>query len=187
MDAGGYRDDPALRFAEAWDPLARIAMRHHIANLPDQLVLWRRHSAATSIRHRQQAQAACDATVQRNLYRLANANEGNTICDYEACYSGLRAFLFTPNGTPSLPAQYVIAGLELLCEVQERFYQINDFPRSLVARHRRGLNWSWGKHAVALATRAQWALSSRVRILALGIRQLGVWAWAVVLASRVNQ
>jgi glycosyltransferase involved in cell wall biosynthesis len=181
VDVGGYPNDPALRFAEAWEPLAQIAMRYRIANLPDRLVLWRRHSAATSIQHRQQALAACEATVLRNIYRLSKPHGADATFDLEFRYSGLRAFLYTPGvKPPQLPAQQVIAGLLLLCEVQERFYQINDFPRRLAARHRRTLNWSWGKHAVGLAMRAPWTWRCRVRILLLGVRLLSVWAWAVI-------
>jgi glycosyltransferase involved in cell wall biosynthesis len=182
IDVGGYPNDPALRFAEAWEPLAHIATRYRIANLPDRLVLWRRHSAAASIKHRQQALAACEATVLRNIDRLSKPHGTDAAFDLEFRYSGLRAYLYTPGiKPPQLPAQQVIAGLQLLCEVQERFYQINHFPRRLAARHRRPLNWSWGKHAVGLAMRAPWTWRSRVRILMMGVRLLSVWAWAVII------
>jgi glycosyltransferase involved in cell wall biosynthesis len=181
IEVGAYDEDPALRFAEAWDPLARIAMRYRIVNLPDRLALWRRHSTATSVRYRQGAQAACDATVRKNLFRLSNSSESDAASDHEFRYLGMRAFLFTPAGNlPDLPARQVIAGLELLLEVQKSFYRINNFPRSLLARHRKALNWSWGKHAIALGIRAPWLWNAKLRILLLGARSAAMWIQAAL-------
>jgi hypothetical protein len=177
VEVGGYPEDAELQFAEAWEPLARIAMGHGMINLPDRLVLWRRHSAAISIRNQRRAQASCDTMILRNISRFAGGDDATEPCDVKTDlqrrYSGLRAFLFTPGGKiPDLPAEQVISGSRLLCEVQARFYRINNFPRAVVARHRRSLNWVWGKHAVALAIRAPWRLLSRVRIFALGLSSI---------------
>jgi hypothetical protein len=88
-------------------------------------------------------------------------------------YLGFRAFTLTPAGEfPTLPPEQVISGLRFLCESREDFYGLYGFPRSAVAKHRRALNWTWGKHATALAIRAPWDLRSRAEILWLGLQCL---------------
>lgn len=199
VDVGGYRQDDALRFAEAWDPLARIAMRYGTVNLPDRLVCWRRHSQATSIQCKEQQISACKVTIFRNVRRLSDARNGvglphgastpantrkhddggfavsNTGPEeqYRYCFEGSNAFRFTPAGEfPTLPPEQVTAGLRFLCHIQRTFYRMHNFPHCAVAKHRRSISWVWGKHALALAVRAPWDTRSRLHIFMLGVRCL---------------
>jgi glycosyltransferase involved in cell wall biosynthesis len=188
VEIGGYSENPALRFAEAWDPLARIAMRYPIANLPESLVLWRRHDRATSISNREQSLVACQANVIENVWRLANAGSGNgrypSSSDeaFRLRYERLRAFLFTPAGEiPEMLPANIASGGDFLRELQRTFYRINRFSRSAAADHSKRLNWMWGKHAAALAIRAPWNLRSRMRIGILGIRCLADASLAALL------
>ncbi len=211
VDVGGYRRDDALRFAEVWDPLARIAMRYGMVNLPERLVCWRRHTHATSIQHKEQQILACKVTIFRNVRRLSDARNsigssdgvpgrGNTKkCgddrsdvasnasreeQYRYWFEGSNAFRFTPAGElPTLPPEQVTAGLKFLCDIQNTFYRIHNFPYSAVARHRRPFNWIWGKHALALVVRAPWDMRSRLRILVLGVHCLQQAACAAFVTA----
>jgi glycosyltransferase involved in cell wall biosynthesis len=186
LDIGGYGEDPSFQFSEAYDPLSRLAMRYHIANLPEPLVLWRRHADATSIRNVQQQQRSGEAISFRNICVLADWQDGG-LADAARDrryhdYLGFKAFLFTPAGKfPDLPPAQVVSGLEFLCQVQENFYRMHGFSRTVVARHRRPLNWIWGKHAVALAVRAPWDWRSCSRMFGLGIQCLRRAAWATLI------
>ena len=179
LQSGGYSTDQAFRFAQDYELLSRLAMNHGVANLDMPLVSWRRHSATAGTQNSEQQQRANECISLRNLTALANSNGLQSDKQYQ--YSGAKAFLFTPAGQfPNLPAAQIVSGTELLHTVHETFYRCHDFSRSTVARHRRPLNWKWGKHAVALAVRAPWDLQSRIRILRLGVRSLVRGAWAVL-------
>jgi glycosyltransferase involved in cell wall biosynthesis len=188
----GYGEDPAFRFSEAYDPFSRIAMRHRIVNLHETLVLWRRHPHATSLRHGAQQWRTGEAIAFRNLCLLddlrtgappdASSINGDPSGARYRHYVGFKAFLSTPAGQfPALPPEQVLAGLKFYCDIQEMFYKIHRFPYLVVVRHRRALNWIWGKHAVALALRAPWDWKSRVRIFLLGIRCLWHAVWAELI------
>jgi len=193
-ETGGYGEDAAFRFAEAYDPFSRIAMRHRMVNLPETLVLWRRHPEATSLQHAQQQWRSGETIAFRNLCLLDDlqtgapsdspSRDGSLSGARYRHYLGFKAFLSTPAGKfPDLPPEQVMSGLKFFCDIQETFYKLHRFPRSVVARHRRSLNWIWGKHAVALAIRAPWNWRSRVRIFLLGIRCLWHAAWATLIMS----
>jgi len=172
LEIGGYGENPAFRFAEAYDPFSRLAMRYHVANVPERLVLWRRHRRATSLQHEQEQIRSGIAISKRNMCELATFRDGNLDLRVE----GLKAFALMPAGElPSLPAQQVILGLEFIRELQRNFYRAHGFSRPAIAEHRRQLNWCWGKHAVALSVRAPWRLRDRLRMFALGARCL--WSW----------
>jgi len=171
-EIGGYGEDPQFQFSEAYDPFSRIAMRHRVINLPQALVHWRRHGDATSITHVAQQARSCEVISFRNCSLLIE-NGSNAGSHLYPDYLGFKAFLFTPAGrTPDLRAEQIIRGLEFLCEVQKKFYRQHNFSRAVVARHRKPLNWLWGKHAVALAMRAPWGWRSRARMFRLGVRCL---------------
>lgn len=189
LDIGGYGEDPSFQFSEAYDPLSRLAMRFRMANLPEPLVLWRRHAGATSIRNVQQQQRSGEAISFRNICLLADWREGSS---GDAAtrdrrfhdYLGFKAFLFTPAGkSPDLPAAQVASGLEFLCQIQETFYRMHGFPKLSVARHRKPLNWIWGKHAVALAVRAPGDWPLRARMFGLGMQCLQLAAWAALMSG----
>lgn len=203
LGIGGYGEDPAFRFAECYDPLSRLSMRHGIANLPDRLVLWRRHPGQTSMRHQQQQMSAAELISFRSVCALIDAECGIRSADGSVSrdatvsgvswsnvderavkndewlrYLGARAFLFTPGGElPALPAGQVTSGLRFLREIQSAFYQMHAFPRFAVLRHCRHMNWIWGKHAIALAFRAPWDWRSSARMLMLGVRLLQSAGW----------
>jgi glycosyltransferase involved in cell wall biosynthesis len=174
VEIEGYGEDPAFRFAEAYDPFSRLAMRYHVANMPETLVLWRRHPGATSLQRQQEQLRSGEVISLRNIDLLANQTRNRGRRDDTRYYLlGFKAFSSTPAGQlPTLPAEQVISGSEFLCAIQEAFYKVHRFPRSAVARHRRSSNYVWGKHAIALALRAPWGFFSRVRIFLLGIRYL---------------
>lgn len=191
-EIGGYDEDASFRFSEAYDPFSRIAMRHRMVNLPQTLVLWRRHPEATSLQHAQQQWRSGETIAFRNLCLLDDLQTGapshassRNGCENGARYRlhlGFKAFMSTPAGQfPDLPPEQVVSGLKFFCDIQETFYKLHRFPRSAVARHRRTLNWIWGKHAIALAIRAPWDWRSRVRIFLLGMRCLGHAAWAMLI------
>ncbi len=192
VEIGGYSENPDLRFAEAWDPLARIAMRHPIINLPDRLVLWRRHSGATSIKNREKAMQACDANVRENIYRLAQlsatADRGTSAAEgtnFTFRFEGLKAFLFTPAGQlPDLPGSQVLSGFHLLRELRDSFYGINNFAPIDRTKHSRRLDWTWGKHALALSLRTDWDYRVRSQICLSGLLSLGSAAFAGLRSVR---
>lgn len=194
QEIGGYGEDALFRFSEAYDPFSRIAMRHRMVNLPETLVLWRRHPEATSLQHAQQQWRTGETIAFRNLCLLDDVQTGATsdaststgsACDARyRHYLGFKAFISTPAGKfPALPPEQVVSGLKFFCDTQETFYKLHRFPRPAVARHRRTLNWIWGKHAVALAIRAPWDWRPRLRIFLLGIRCLWHSAWAALVNS----
>jgi glycosyltransferase involved in cell wall biosynthesis len=192
QEIGGYGENPAFQFSEVYDPFSRIAMRHRMVNLSETLVLWRRHSDATSLQHAPQQWRTGEAIAFRNLcllddlqnralYDSSSYNGSESDPRYRHCL-GFRAFTSTPAGQfPALPPGQVVSGLKFFCDIQETFYKLHRFPRSVVARHRRALNWIWGKHAIALAIHAPWDWRSRIRILLLGIRCLWHAAGAVII------
>ncbi|MGA2687141.1 MAG: glycosyltransferase family A protein [Candidatus Korobacteraceae bacterium] len=183
LEIGGYDEDPAFRFSEAYDPFSRLAMQYHVTNVPESLVLWRRHVDATSLQRQQEQMRSGDIISARNISLLGDlgpASDGNL----QRCIRGLRAFTSTPAGRlPTLPAKQVVCGLVFLCKLQKRFYRVHGFSRSAVARHRRMLNWFWGKHAIALSLRAPWELRDRLSLFAWGVRCLGDWAWYALLSG----
>jgi glycosyltransferase involved in cell wall biosynthesis len=193
-EIGGYGEDAAFRFSEAYDPFSRIAMRHRMVNLPETLVLWRRHPEATSLRYGPKQGFTGETIAFRNLCLLddlrtgeppdSSSRNGSPNGRRYQYYVGFKAFLMTPAGQfPALPPGQVVSALKFYCDIQEMFYKVHRFPYLVVARHRRAPNWKWGKHAVALALRAPWDLKSRVRILLLGIRCL----WHVGLATLAHR
>jgi glycosyltransferase involved in cell wall biosynthesis len=180
-ETGGYSADPSFHFAEDYDFISRLAMRHRVANIKEPLVLWRRHSTTATWRNQSQQTLAAGAISFCNLCELDEmAASGNGARQKRAeaeelylAYLGLRAFLLTPpRQFPTLPPEQVISGMKYLCEIRATFYRCYSFPRSAVTKHRRVLNWTWGKHAVALAVRAPWDWRSRLQIFFLGVRCL---------------
>jgi glycosyltransferase involved in cell wall biosynthesis len=173
LEIGGYDEDPAFRYSEAWAPAARLAARNRVANLPDPLVYWRRHADATSLQHRQAQAQSGEAIRLHNLALIAEHLPHYKRSDISYYIQGLTAFTSTPAGQfPALPARQVIDGFRFLCEIQDAFYKMHHFPRAVVARHRQAPTWTWGKHALALALRAPWDFASRIRIFPLAIRCL---------------
>lgn len=170
---GGYGEDTAFRYSEAYDPFSRIAMGHRMANLPDKLLLWRRHPGATSIRHTPAQLRSGEVISLRNLSLLADQTRNSAHNDLPYLFLGFQAFTSTSAGQwPALPAQQVVSGLKFCSDIQETFYRVHKFSRFDVARHRQRLNWTWGRHAVALAIRAPWDLRSRISSFIVGLRCL---------------
>ncbi len=180
----GYGEDPAFRFAEAYDPFSRLAMHYHVANIPETLVLWRRHPGATSLQRQQEQMRSGEVISLRNIAMLADRLVNQSRRDDTRYYLlGFRAFSSTPAGQlPTLPAAQIISGSEFFCDIQEAFYKVHRFPRSAVARHRRSVNFVWGKHAIALSLRAPWGFFSRGRIFLLGVRYL----WHALVAAIID-
>jgi hypothetical protein len=184
QEIGGYGEDPAFRYSEVYDPFSRLAVRYRMANLPDKLVLWRRHSGATSIQHAQAQALSGDVISLHGISMIAaHAHEGALNDDQRYLVLGFKAFTSTHAGhLPALPAEQVLAGAEFLCDLQEKFYNVHGFPWPVVARHRKPLSWIWGKHAIALAMRAPWEWRARTRSLVLGLRFL----WDAARATLVS-
>jgi len=183
LEIGGYSEDPAFRYSEAYDPFSRLAMRHRVANLPDRLLLWRRHPGATSSQHAQTQILSGEAISLRNISMLSDQTHDGA-CDRQYLFAGLKAFTSTPAGElPAVPAKQVLSGFKFCSDIQENFYQVHKFSKFDMARHRKSLTWTWGKHAAALAIRASWDWGSRAHCLMLGVRCLRHAAWATVLTS----
>ncbi len=175
---GGYGEDPAFRFSEAYDPFSRLAMRYRIVNLPDRLVLWRRHPGATSRQHGQEQMRSGDIISARNISLLCNfpAARDNHL---DHCVEGFKAFALMPAGElPRLPAEQVISGLKFILQLRKSFYRVHSFSRSAIARHCCSLSRFWGKHAIALSVRAPWSLRERMKVFCLGMRCLWNWVCA---------
>jgi glycosyltransferase involved in cell wall biosynthesis len=195
VEIGGYSEDPAFRFSEAYEPFSRIAMRHRVVNLSEILVLWRRHRGAASFQHsRLQAQSG-EAISFRNICLLAGSaggDSGDPSLEQERRrhYAGFKAFTSTPAGQfPSVPSGQVVSGLKFFCEIQQLFYRTQGFSRMAVACHRKSLEWRWGKHALALAVRAPWGWNPRAAMFLLGVQCLrrAVWAALVSIFARRSE
>jgi glycosyltransferase involved in cell wall biosynthesis len=173
---GGYSHDPLLKAASDYDLLSRIAMKYGVENLVDRLVMWRRHPGATSVKHEQAQLESCKVISRRNVARLLSP-DGNFALqpDQQYGFDGSRAFACSPAGTlPSLPAEQVISGMHFLSDLFVFFCRKYNLPREDAAKLRKRLNWTWGKHAVALSVRAPWTWHSRARMFTAGIgRVLG--------------
>jgi hypothetical protein len=184
-EIGGYDGDPAFRYSEAYDPFSRLAMRFRMANLPDKLLLWRRHPDATSIQHTLAQSRSGEVISLRNISMLADqTQDGVRHNSKRYLLSGFNAFTSTPAGQlPALPAEQILSAVDFFCLLRETFYRFHRFPRSAVARHRRSLNWTWGKHAIGLAVRAPWDWRARIRSFILGVRRLWHAAWATLVSK----
>jgi glycosyltransferase involved in cell wall biosynthesis len=184
LEIGGYSEDPAFRYSEAYDPFSRVAMRNGVANLPDRLLLWRRHPGATSLQHSPEQIRSGELISLRNISMVVgHTHDGALPGDQGYLLLGFKAFTSTPAGhLPALPAEQVLSGAEFLCDLQDNFYRLHRFPRSVVARHRKPLSWMWGKHAIGLAMRAPWAWRERTRSLTLGLSRL----WDAARATLVS-
>lgn len=173
LQTGGYSPDPNLKVTSDYDLLSRIVTRHPVTNLSQPLVKWRRHPGASMITDEPRLLRGIESISLRNLGAFRDGRSDREP-DWEYLCLGSRAFLCTPAGHfPALEPEQVISGLRFLGELQKTFCQTYDCSRSAAARFRRRLNWTWGKHAVALALRAPWDLRCRARILFAGIKCLG--------------
>lgn len=182
LGLGGYSEDPEFQYAQDFELLSRITMRHRVANLDAPLVLWRRHPEAAGRSCSQRQQQSNDNISFRNLCMVHNAITGDAqflplnhpADNLRYLFDGFKAFLHMPNGgLPNLPSEQVLAGADFIYRVQNNFYRMHRFSRRGAARHRVPYNWLWGKHALALALRAPWDLRSRIRMFAFGLRSLG--------------
>src|SRR5579872_6000456 len=184
QEIGGYGEDPAFRYSEAYDPFSRLAMGSRMVNLPDKLVFWRRHSGATSVQHPHEQIRSGEIISLRNISLVANHTQhGVHHKDVQYLLTGFKAFSSTPAGQlPTLPAEQVLSGADFLCDVQDNFYRLHRFPRPIVARHRKPLNWIWGKHAIGLALRSSWNWRVRTHSFVFGVRRLWDAAWATVVS-----
>jgi glycosyltransferase involved in cell wall biosynthesis len=184
LEIGGYGEDPAFRFSEAYDPFSRLAMHHQMVNLPDKLVLWRRHPDATSLQHQREQLRSGEIISRQAVSFLCElgSNKSRYDGDLPYYYSGFKAFTSTPGGQlPLLSAEQVLSSLEFFREVQNSFYRLHRFSKAVISRHRKPLSWTWGKHAIALAIRAPWAWRERIRSFGLGISCLADAAWATLV------
>jgi glycosyltransferase involved in cell wall biosynthesis len=168
---GGYSHDPLLKVASDYDLLSRIAMQHGVENLVDRLVMWRRHPGATSVKHEQAQLESCKVISRRNVARVLSP-DGNFALqpDQQYGFDGSRAFACSPAGTlPSLPPDQVISGMHFLSDLFVFFCRKYNPSREDAAKLRKRLNWTWGKHAIALSLRAPWNWGNRSRMLTAGI------------------
>lgn len=171
-ESGGYLPDPSLKVASDYDLLSRIVMRHRVANLSQPLVKWRRHPGASMITNEPRLQRGIESVSLRNLAALRNGHSDRDP-DWEYLCLGSRAFLCTPAGQlPALRPEQLISGLRFLRGLQKTFCETYNCSQSASARLRRRLDWTWGKHAVALSARSPWDVRSRMRMWLLGIRCL---------------
>lgn len=211
LNEGGYRDDPSFPFAPDYDLFSRVGERYPVANLPEPLVLWRRHSDNTSLSNAQQQKRSEVVISFRNVCALMDSRpdgpvgtrleqsgttkekrsgrresaSARTAEERYRDFLGLRAFLLTDAGKfPDLPPDQVIAGFRFLADIESTFYKKYSASRAAIAKHRRALNWKSGKHAAALGIRAPWDWRSRLRILTLGLLRLQATVWAALLTPQ---
>jgi hypothetical protein len=148
-EVGGYSSDPEYRFAEDYDLMSRVAIRHAVANIPQQLGCWRMHKTSASHQNVSQQAAAARSISQRNICHLLGWDRIDPVC-----WQGVERFLFHPvRQKLDLTSSEVNRTLDFLTTVHGAFcskYGLGNFE---AATHRLKVFWPWSKHALALSYR----------------------------------
>jgi hypothetical protein len=147
QEVGGYSSDPKYRFAEDYEFMSRVALRHAVANIPQLLACWRVHKASASNTHVSQQAAAVSSISQRNISELLGWDHVDPIC-----WQGVQRFLFHPvRQQLDLTSAEVTRTLDFLTTVHETFCSKYGLGNREAAAHRLRVFWPWGRHALALS------------------------------------
>jgi glycosyltransferase involved in cell wall biosynthesis len=148
-EVGGYSSDPKYRFAEDYDLMSRVAIRHAVANIPQLLGYWRMHKSSASHMNVSQQAAAVTSISQRNICHLLGWDRMDHVY-----WEGVERFLYHPIGQQlDLTSAEVNRTLDFLTTVNEKFCSNYGLSNRETAAHRRRVFWRWGKHALALSYR----------------------------------
>jgi Glycosyl transferase family 2 len=148
-DVGGYSSDPKYRFAEDYDLMSRVAIRHAVANMPQLLGCWRMHKTSASHLNVSQQAAAVRSISQRNICNLLGWDRIDRVC-----WEGVQRFLCHPVGQQlDLTRAEANRTLDFLTMVNETFCNKYGLGGREAAAHRLRILWPWGKHALALSCR----------------------------------
>jgi glycosyltransferase involved in cell wall biosynthesis len=148
-EVGGYSSEPRYRFSEDYDLMSRIAFRHAVANIPQQLACWRMHKTSASHRNVSQQAAAVRSISQRNICHLLGWDHIDAVC-----WEGVERFLNHPvEQKLDFTSAEVNRTLDFLTIVHGAFSNKYGLSNREAAAHRRRVFWPWGKHALALSYR----------------------------------
>jgi glycosyltransferase involved in cell wall biosynthesis len=146
---GGYSSDPKYRFAEDYEFMSRVALRHAVANVPQLLACWRVHKASASNTNVSQQAAAVRSISQRNICHLLDWDHIDPVY-----WQGVERFLYHPVRQPlDLTSAEVNRTLDFLTNVHKTFCNKYGLSNREAAAHRLRVLWPWGKHALALSCR----------------------------------
>jgi glycosyltransferase involved in cell wall biosynthesis len=162
-----YSRDAAFRFAEDFEWLSRFCERNTVANLPETLVSWRRHtSQASSSIEVQQASAA--RIARRNIARLI----GNPEVAAESWQALKKLLLWSPYEPVSISRYEVHKVSSLLVKLQKHFYRRHGFSAKEVSDHKSRTGRLVGRHFLALAYRrnGQRSIGCRSALFSAGAR-----------------
>jgi hypothetical protein len=148
-EVGGYSSDPKYRFAEDYEFMSRVALRHAVANIPQQLGCWRMHKTSASHVNVSQQAAAVRSISQRNICHLLGWDHIDPVY-----WQGVERFLLHPvRQQLDLTSAEVNRTLDFLTTVHEKFCSKYGLSNREAAAHRLRVLWPWGKHALALSYR----------------------------------
>ena len=148
-EVGGYSSDPKYRFAEDYDLMSRLALRHAVANIPQLLGCWRMHKTSASQLNESQQAAAIRSISQRNICHLLGWDRIDPVY-----WQGVEIFLYHPvQQQLDLTSAEVNRTLDFLMTVHETFCSKYSLGNREAAAHRRRVFWPWGKHALGLSYR----------------------------------
>ena len=159
QEVGGYSSDPKYRFAEDYEFMSRVALRHAVANIPQLLGCWRMHKTSASELNASQQAAAVRSISQRNICHLLGWDRIDPVC-----WEGVERFLHQPvRQELDLTSAEVNRTLDFLTTVHETFCSKYGLGNREAAAHRRRVFWLWGKHALALSYRRNGRRDARCR------------------------
>jgi hypothetical protein len=160
QEVGGYSSDPKYRFAEDYEWMSRVAFRHAVANIPQQLGCWRMHKTSASELNVSQQAAALRSISQRNICHLLDWDRIDP-----ACWQGVERFLFHPvRQQLDLTSAEVNRTLDFLSTVHDTFCSKYGLSNRQAAGHRHRVLWRWGKHALALSYRRNGSRDAACRL-----------------------
>lgn len=161
QEVGGYSSDPKYRFAEDYEFMSRVALRHAVANIPQLLGCWRTHKTSASELNASQQAAAVRSISQRNICHLLGWDRIDPVC-----WEGVERFLCHPvRQQLDLTSAEVNRTLDFLTTLHEAFCSKYGFGNQEAAAHRRRVFWLWGKHALALSYRRNGRRDAACRFL----------------------
>lgn len=149
QEVGGYSSDTKYRFAEDYEFMSRLALRHEVANIPKLLACWRAHKASASNTHVSQQAAAVSSISQRNVCELLGWDHVDP-----SAWQGVQRFLFHPiQQRLDLTTMEVNCTLDFLSAVHKAFCTRYRMRRREATALRLKVLWPWGRHALALSYR----------------------------------
>ncbi|MGA3087512.1 MAG: glycosyltransferase [Terriglobales bacterium] len=149
QEVGGYSSDPKYRFAEDYEFMSRVALRHAVANIPKLLGCWRMHKTSASHLNVSQQAAAVRSISQKNICHVLGWDRIDPVS-----WEGVERFLYHPVGQPlDLTSAEVNRTLDFLALIHDAFCSKYGLGNREAAAHRRRVFWPWAKHALALSYR----------------------------------